>query len=114
MADQPGTLQSLGAALTAALRPLTTAFNGTEQFKAFMLRLGWQPTDIPPEYTSLASTVSAAIDKLEALGDPPTSSICCRRRSPPSTPCARFPRHRPASMRERFWPRSASGCSRSC
>ncbi|HVD88882.1 MAG TPA: hypothetical protein VNB91_08310, partial [Jatrophihabitantaceae bacterium] len=72
MADQPGTLQSLGAALTAALRPLTTAFNGTEQFKAFMLRLGWQPTDIPPEYTSLASTVSAAIDKLEALGDDPS------------------------------------------
>src|SRR5215470_2459323 len=72
MADQPGTLQSIGTALTTALRPLMTAFSGTEQFKGFMLRLGWQPTDLPPEYTSLASLISAAIDKLENLGDDPS------------------------------------------
>ena len=44
MADQQGTLQSIGTILTAALRPLQKAFSGTEQFKGFMLRLGWRPT----------------------------------------------------------------------
>ena len=41
MADQQGTLQSIGAVLTTALRPLINAFSGVEPFKGFMLRLGW-------------------------------------------------------------------------
>src|SRR5215472_8771687 len=73
MADQQGTLQSIGTFLTAALRPLQTAFSGTEQFKGFMLRLGWRPTDLPPEYTNLVNIISAAVDKLESLGDDPSA-----------------------------------------
>src|SRR5262249_12656452 len=69
MADQQGTLQSIGSFLTAALRPLQTAFSGPEQFKGFMLRLGWRPTHLPPEYTNPVKIISAAPDKLESLGD---------------------------------------------
>jgi hypothetical protein len=74
VADQQGTLQSIGTTLTTALRPLTTAFSETEQFKGFMLRLGWSPTALPPEYQSLTSLVGAAIDKLESLGDSPSAA----------------------------------------
>ena len=74
MADQQGTLQSIGTVLTTALRPLTVAFSGVEQFKGFMLRLGWSPTDLPPEYQALTSLVGSAIDKLENLGDSPSAS----------------------------------------
>src|SRR5258705_6287636 len=74
MADQQGTLQSIGAVLTTALRPLINAFSGIEQFKGFMLRLGWSPTDLPSEYQALTSLVSAATDKLENLGDSPSAS----------------------------------------
>ncbi len=74
MADQQGTLQSIGTVLTTALRPLTVAFSGVEQFKGFMSRLGWSPTDLPPEYQALTSLVSSAIDKLENLGDNPSAS----------------------------------------
>jgi hypothetical protein len=73
MADQQGTLQSIGTVLTTALRPLIEAFSGVEQFKGFMLRLGWSPTALPPEYQSLTSLVGAAIDKLENLGDNPSA-----------------------------------------
>ena len=74
MADKQGTLQSIGTVLTTALRPLTFAFSGTEQFKGFMLRLGWSPTDLPPAYQALTSLINAAIDKLENLGDNPSAS----------------------------------------
>jgi hypothetical protein len=60
--------------LTTALQPLTQAFGSAEQFKGFMLRLGWSPTDLPPEYTSLASLINAAIAKLEGLGDNPSAA----------------------------------------
>lgn len=73
MADQQGTLQSIGTILTAALRPLLTAFSGAEQFKGFMLQLGWRPSDLPPEYTNLVNIISAAVDKLESLGDDPSA-----------------------------------------
>ena len=49
MADQQGTLQTIGTFLAEALRPLQTAFSGVEQFKGFMRRLGWSPTDLPPD-----------------------------------------------------------------
>lgn len=74
MGDQQGTLQSIGTVLTTALRPLITAFSDAEQFKGFMLRLGWSPTALPPEYQSLTSLIGAAIDKLENLGDNPSAA----------------------------------------
>jgi hypothetical protein len=74
MADQQGTLQSIGTILTTALQPLITAFSGTEAFKGFMLRLGWSPTDLPPAYTALTSLVSSAVDKVESLGDNPSAA----------------------------------------
>ena len=72
MAEQQGTLQTIGTFLAEALRPLQTAFSGVEQFKGFMLRLGWRPTDLPAEYTNLVTTISAVVDKLDSLGDDPS------------------------------------------
>ena len=72
MADQQGTLQTIGTFLAEALRPLQTAFSGVEQFKGFMLRLGWSPTDLPPEYTNLVTTISAAVDRLDSLDEDPS------------------------------------------
>ena len=74
MADQQSTLQSIGTALTKALRPLTTAFSDAEQFKGFMLRLGWTPTALPAEYQSLTSLIGAAVDKVDSLGDDPSAA----------------------------------------
>ena len=70
--QQQGTLQTIGTFLAEALRPLQTAFSGVEQFKGFMLRLGWRPTDLPAEYTNLVTTISAVVDKLDSLGDDPS------------------------------------------
>jgi len=74
MADQQGTLQTIGSILATALQPLITAFSSTEAFKGFMLRLGWSPLDLPPAYSNLANLVSAVVDKVENLGDNPSPS----------------------------------------
>jgi len=74
MADQQGTLQTIGSILATALQPLITAFSSTEAFKGFMLRLGWSPSDLPPAYSNLANLVSAVVDKVENLGDNPSPS----------------------------------------
>jgi hypothetical protein len=72
MADQQGTLQTIGTFLAEVLRPLQTAFSGVEPFKGLMLRLGWRPTDLPPEYTNLVTTISVVVDKLDSLSDDPS------------------------------------------
>jgi hypothetical protein len=72
MADQQGTLQTIGSILATALQPLITAFSSAEAFKGFMLRLGWSPSDLPPSYSNLANLVSAVVDKVESLGDNPS------------------------------------------
>lgn len=74
MADQQGTLQRIGTILATALQPLIAAFSSAESFKSFMLRLGWSPSDLPPAYSTLATLVSGAIDKVENLGDNPSAS----------------------------------------
>ncbi len=74
MADQQGTLQSIGTVLATALQPLIAAFSSAEAFKGFMLRLGWSPSDLPPSYSNLANLVSAVVDKVENLGDNPSPS----------------------------------------
>jgi hypothetical protein len=73
MANPTGTLQALGSLLTAALRPLRDALRDEESFKGFLYRLGWNASALPPEYTTLGSTIAAAADALETLGASPSA-----------------------------------------
>jgi hypothetical protein len=72
MSDRPGTLELIGTHLTLALRPLSDGLSDLAHFKQLMYRLGWKVTGVPPEYTSLAAAVAAAVNKLEGLGANPS------------------------------------------
>ena len=72
MADE-GTLQAVAEELTLALRPLQYAAADLDQFAAFMERLGFGATSVPPEFTALATAVEKAetdVVALQAAPDP--------------------------------------------
>ncbi len=72
MADE-GTLQAVAEELTLALRPLQYAAADLDQFAAFMERLGFGATSVPPEFTALANAVEKAetdVVALQAAPDP--------------------------------------------
>jgi hypothetical protein len=73
MSDTPGTLELIGKHLTLALRPLIVGLSDLAHFKQLMYRLGWKVTGLPPEYTALASAVTTAVTKFEALSTSPSS-----------------------------------------
>ena len=71
MNNHRGTLEAVARHLAFAIQPLRTAVSDLDRFKSFMYRLGWDVTDLPPEYAQLASNVDAILDQLESLGDKP-------------------------------------------
>lgn len=72
MAEKPGTLELIGRHLTLALRPLLDGLSDLPHFKQLMYRLGWDVTDLPPQYTDLANAINTAVTKFETLGDNPS------------------------------------------
>jgi hypothetical protein len=73
MSDTPGTLELIGKQLILALRPLTDGLSDLPHFKQLMYRLGWKVTDLPPEYSALATAVTTAVTQFEALSANPSS-----------------------------------------
>lgn len=71
MSNQP-TIASIARHLVLALQPLRNAVLDKERFRALMYQLGWNPTDLPPGYSTLATAIDEASAKLDALADPPT------------------------------------------
>lgn len=71
MNNRRGTLEAVGRHLAFAMQPLRSVVSDLDQFRSFMYRLGWNVTELPPEYTQLASNVDAIFDQLESLGDEP-------------------------------------------
>ena len=61
MADAPGTLELIGRHLTLALRPLLDGLSDLSHFRQLMYRLGWDVTDLPPQYTALANAINTAV-----------------------------------------------------
>jgi hypothetical protein len=74
MNENRDTLEVIARHLTGAMEPLRRAVSSEDAFKAFMLRLGWQTTGLPPAYTNLGATISGAVQAVEALTDDPTLS----------------------------------------
>lgn len=72
MAETPGTLELIGRHLTLALRPLLDGLSDLSHFKQLMYRLGWDVTDLPPQYTVLASAINTAVTKFETLSANPS------------------------------------------
>jgi len=72
MADQAGTFELVGRHLALALRPLTDAVGDPERFKQLLYRMGWNATALPPEYAALGAAAGNALQKIDALGSPPT------------------------------------------
>ncbi len=72
MADTPGTLELIARHLTLALQPLIEGLSDINHFKQLMYRLGWQVTDLPPQYTELANAINTAVTKFESLSDNPS------------------------------------------
>ena len=76
---------------------------------------GWNPTDLPPSYAALATVIDDATAKLDALADPPTPEqivdllASVKKAYQAIRGCSR--RRHLASIRPRFWLKSASGCS---
>lgn len=71
MSDK-GTFERVARLLAEALHPLEEAVSGPEQFKAFLMRLGWLPASMPPAYAALGTAVRTARQKLESLDDSPS------------------------------------------
>jgi hypothetical protein len=72
MSENEGTLETLARHLVLAISPLKDAVSSPEEFKAFMYRLGWDPTSLPPSYTAIGNAVDDAVQALEILSDDPT------------------------------------------
>lgn len=66
-----GTLDFVAAQLARAMRPLADAVASPNAFRAFLRRLGWDVTDLPPAYRDLAGSVDAVSAALDGLGDDP-------------------------------------------
>lgn len=71
MSDARGTLGDIARHLALAAGPLKDVVSERERFRAFLYQLGWNATNVPPEYIQLANAVDTALDKLDALSDPP-------------------------------------------
>jgi hypothetical protein len=72
MSREPGTLELVGQHLTLAMQPLKTAVSDPNQFRALMVRLGWDAAGLPPAYVALGTAIDGAVAKLEALTDTAT------------------------------------------
>jgi hypothetical protein len=72
MSDSPGTLELIGRHLLTAIKPLQVALSSPDEFLHLMARLGWNANSLPPQYSSLATQVDAAIQALEGLPDQPS------------------------------------------
>lgn len=71
MIEQRGTLHEIGRHFALAVKPLSDALSEKERFRAFLYQLGWNPTDVPPQYSQLSHAVTTALNNLDALSDPP-------------------------------------------
>jgi hypothetical protein len=71
MSDK-GTLQLVAGELARALAPLREATLDLPHFQAFMRRLGWLVTSLPPSYADLGERAFQALAAVEALSDDAT------------------------------------------
>ncbi len=71
MSDERDTLELVARHLTGVMEPLVRAVSSEDTFRAFMLRLGWNTTGLPPEYIDLGAAVVGAVRAAEALADEP-------------------------------------------
>ncbi|MGB7948047.1 MAG: hypothetical protein WCH75_10230, partial [Candidatus Binatia bacterium] len=71
MSENSNTIAAIGRHLALALQPLRNAVSDKERFRALMYQLGWNPTDLPPSYATLAAVIDDTTAKLDALSDPP-------------------------------------------
>jgi hypothetical protein len=67
MSTTTSTLEQVARAMIDALAPMRRALGSADAFQAFMLRLGWETTAVPPAYTALGTTIAEAIQAVEAL-----------------------------------------------
>jgi hypothetical protein len=74
MSDQGGTLEQIARHLALAFQPLVDALGDKERFRAFLYQLGWNATDVPPQYSQLGDAVTDASAALDALSEPPTTA----------------------------------------
>jgi hypothetical protein len=74
MAEDSSTLRLIARHLALAIRPLEQVVQDPESFAAFMMRMGWEAQDVPPQFSALATDVVQATSSLEALADEATPS----------------------------------------
>ena len=75
MNEDRDTIEILARHLTGAMEPLRRAVNSEDAFRAFMLRLGWQTSDLPPAYLNLGAAITGSVDAIEGLSDGPTPEV---------------------------------------
>ncbi len=73
MSSTAGTFEQIARAMIDAVAPLRRAVGSPDAFRSFMLRLGWDPLSVPPSYTALGTTISEAMQAVEALREDPTA-----------------------------------------
>jgi hypothetical protein len=73
MSNAAGTFEQVARAMIDAMAPLRRALSSRDAFRSFMLRLGWETISVPPAYTALGTTISEAMQAVEALRDDPTA-----------------------------------------
>ncbi len=66
-----GTFEIVARELIEALKPLEKYTSSPEEFSAFIYRLGWGVTNVPPEYLDLAAAVVQLAGDVEDLVDDP-------------------------------------------
>ena len=71
MSDE-STLHIIARHLALAVAPLREATRDLPRFRAFMRRLGWTATSLPPSYAELGQRAADALAAVEALADDPT------------------------------------------
>jgi hypothetical protein len=73
MSTTAGTFEQVARAMIDAVAPLRRALGSPDAFRSFMLRLGWETSSLPPSYTALGTTITEAMQAVEALRDDPTA-----------------------------------------
>jgi hypothetical protein len=71
VSDQESTFALLARHLALAVEPLRRAVDDLASFRAFLYRLGWEPTALPASFRQLTTAVDEALAAAEALGDDP-------------------------------------------
>ena len=71
MSDE-STLHIIARHLALAVASLREATRDLPRFRAFMRRLGWTATSLPPSYAELGQRAADALAAVEALADDPT------------------------------------------